>query len=66
MPAEAAGDATHLAYASMHGIDILLTWNCRHLANANKMRHVAILNARLGLRTPILTTPFSLLAEDSP
>src|SRR5438046_1656211 len=34
MPAEAAGDATHLAYASMHGIDILLTWNCHHLANA--------------------------------
>src|SRR5437667_4765142 len=36
MPAEPAGDALHLAIASFHKCDFLLTWNCRHLANANK------------------------------
>ncbi|MFG0285997.1 MAG: hypothetical protein ACF8R7_16390 [Phycisphaerales bacterium JB039] len=63
MPADAAGDAGHLALASLHGIDFLLTWNCRHLANANKMRHMAVLNGRLGLQTPVITTPFNLAAE---
>ena len=35
MPADPAGDALHLAIASHHKCDFLLTWNCRHLANAN-------------------------------
>ncbi len=39
MPAEAGGDAFHLAIVSLHRIDFVLTWNCRHLANANKIRH---------------------------
>ena len=34
MPADPAGDALHLAIASVHKCDFLLTWNCRHLANA--------------------------------
>lgn len=35
MPADPAGDALHLALASFHRCDFLVTWNCRHLANAN-------------------------------
>ena len=66
MPAGAEGDAGHLALASMHGMQFLLTWNCRHLANANKTQHLAVLNARLGLHTPIITTPLSLVPEDAP
>lgn len=64
MPAEAAGDAYHLAMASLHRIDFLLTWNCRHLANANKIRHLGVLNGRLGLPVPIITTPFMLMPEE--
>jgi hypothetical protein len=64
MPAEAAGDAYHLAMASLHRVDFLLTWNCRHLANANKIRHLSVLNGRLGLPMPIITTPWTLLPED--
>ena len=40
MPQEPTGDALHLAIASFHKCDFLLTWNCRHLANANKFRHI--------------------------
>lgn len=65
MPDEAAGDAYHLAMASLHRIDFLLTWNCRHLANANKIRHLTVLNGRLGLPIPTITTPLTLLPEDA-
>lgn len=64
MPADAGGDAGHLAFASVHNIDFLLTWNCRHLANANKASHLRVLNARLGLSVPTLTTPITLTPED--
>ncbi len=63
MPDDAKGDAAHLAMASMHHMNFLLTWNCRHLANANKVRHLTVLNARLGLPVPVVTTPYSLIPE---
>ena len=63
MPADAGGDAAHLAFASIYGADFLLTWNCRHLANANKQRHIHVVNTRLGLTTPIICTPFELVPE---
>ncbi len=65
MPAEAGGDAVHLAMASLHRMDYLLTWNCRHLANANKIQHLAVLNGRLGLYVPVVTTPLTLVPPDS-
>ena len=64
MPLEAQGDADHLALASFHNCDMLVTWNCRHLANANKFGHIHRVNALLGLRTPALVTPLQLLEKD--
>jgi hypothetical protein len=43
---------------------MLVTWNCRHLANANKFGHIHRVNALLGLRTPALVTPLQLLEQD--
>ena len=63
MPADPAGDALHLALTSFHKIDFLLTWNCSHLANANKFSHIRIVNTMLGLFVPNLVTPLELLAE---
>lgn len=63
MPREAIGDADHLALASVHACDMLVTWNCRHLANANKTAHIRRVNALLGLRTPLLVTPLELLEK---
>ena len=57
------GDAYHLAVASYYGMHFVLTWNCRHLANANKIRHLQIINGELGLAVPIITTPDLLLME---
>jgi predicted nucleic acid-binding protein len=61
MPANPAGDALHLALASYHKCDFLVTWNCEHLANANKFGHIRRLNTMLGLFVPSLVTPLELL-----
>jgi len=61
MPRNPLGDALHLALASYHRCHFLLTWNCTHLANANKFEHIRHINNLLGLSVPILTTPVELL-----
>lgn len=66
MPAGALGDAAHLAIASFHAIDFLLTWNCRHIANANKFQHIEVINRRMGIPTPRLVTPYNLLPTSTP
>jgi hypothetical protein len=66
MPSEDMGDAVHLAVACVHEVDYLLTWNCRHLANTNKIRHIRTVNMRLGLCTPELLTPEMLVGEEGP
>jgi predicted nucleic acid-binding protein len=63
MPRILTGDAIHLAYASYYKIDFLLTWNCNHLANANKKQHIRIINTRLNLLTPEIITPLELFTE---
>src|SRR4029077_15027381 len=61
MPADPSFDALHLALASYHRCDFLVTWNCLHLANANKIGHIRRVNTLLGLFTPALVTPLELL-----
>jgi len=63
MPGDPLGDALHLALASYHKCDFLLTWNCRHLANANKFGHIRRINTLLGLFVPALVTPLELLGD---
>ena len=62
MPRDPQGDALHLALASYHKVDFLLTWNCRHLANANKFHHIRVVNFEIGLSCPVLTTPLNFLS----
>lgn len=63
MPADPFGDALHLALATYHRCDFLVTWNCQHLANANKFGQIRRINGMLGLFTPELVTPLELLGE---
>ena len=65
MPAPSVeGDAVHVAAATIHRMDYLLTWNVKHLANPNKRTHFAIICMRLGLTPPQLVTPDLLEASD--
>jgi len=64
VPADLSGDASHLAVACVQGMDFLLTWNIRHLANPNKLDHLTVINRRLGLLTPHVVTPEMLWLEE--
>ena len=63
MPANPVGDALHLALASHHKCDYLLTWNCKHIANPNKFRQIRMCNISMGLYVPFLVTPNQLIGE---
>jgi len=65
MPRDPAGDAAHLALASFYKCDYLLTWNCAHLANANKIGHIRRVNALLGLVVPQLVTPLEMIGDEN-
>ena len=61
IPDESQADAFHLALASWHGMHYLVTWNCRHIANA-RVRFVLVeVNSARGIRTPIVCSPEELL-----
>ena len=64
MPSDPSGDALHLALASFYECDFLVTWNCKHLANANKFDNIARINGILGLKNPKIVTPLELLGND--
>jgi hypothetical protein len=65
MPRDPVGDALHLALASFHKCDFLLTWNCQHLANANKFAHIRRLHAIMALHVPALVTPLELMENST-
>jgi hypothetical protein len=61
LPAKADVDAVHIAAATVHGMDYLLTWNCKHIANAQIQRKLAEISLDCGYELPILCTPYELL-----
>jgi predicted nucleic acid-binding protein len=63
MPSHNRRDAFHLALASVHEIEYLVTWNYAHLANASKRAHIEVLNRRLHLTSPIICSPEELMLE---
>jgi len=63
MPQRAATDALHVAVATVHGMDVLLTWNCRHLANAELLGDIARLIRSKGYEPPVICTPDELMGE---
>jgi hypothetical protein len=63
MPRNAQSDATHLAVSSVSEIDYLLTWNCRHLANAQILRRLEVEAVRKGWKLPKVCTPLELMGD---
>ncbi len=61
LPSKAAVDAAHIAVAAVHGMDFLLTWNCRHIANAAIVDKVRAACADLGYPPPVICTPLELM-----
>jgi predicted nucleic acid-binding protein len=60
VPATKPGDAAHLAFASVHRVDYLLSWNHSHLSNDQTQAKLDEVNKRLGWRSPLLRSPFTI------
>ncbi|MEP7148380.1 MAG: hypothetical protein ABI857_05800 [Acidobacteriota bacterium] len=50
-------DAFHVALASIHKIDYLVTWNFGHLANVRKQARIKLFNTAAGFFSPAIVTP---------
>ena len=61
IPAKARIDAFHIAMASVHGIQFLLTWNCKHIANPEHRPKIERACRDRGMEPPLICTPFDLL-----
>jgi hypothetical protein len=61
LPSNARIDAFHVAAASVHDMDVLLTWNCRHLANVDLLGRLGRYLSTKGFEMPIITTPEELM-----
>ena len=66
LPEKVTDDAMHVALAAVHGIDYLLTWNCRHIDNAEAKPLIRSVCAIAGYRCPEICSPQELMGgEDS-
>jgi PIN domain-containing protein len=61
LPERAALDALHIGVATENGMDYLLTWNCKHIANAVYQPRIGSICRGLGYEPPVLCTPEALL-----
>lgn len=61
IPERSRLDAFHIAVAAWHGVEYVASWNCKHIASARVQRELTTINAKSGLRTPVLSTPFELM-----
>ena len=64
LPEKAAADALHIAIAADSQSQFLLTWNFRHIANAQMRGKIEAILIRVGVRPPLLCTPDQLLGDE--
>ncbi len=65
LPPKAEVDALHIATVAHHRIEYLLTWNCRHIANARILPRIHQVLADMNVPIPIICTPEELLGDDT-
>lgn len=61
LPKDGQIDAFHLAMVAVHEIDFLLTWNCKHIANAKKFALIQKINQKNGYSMSTICTPRELM-----
>jgi len=63
VPTAATEDALHIAVAAVHGMQYLMTWNCKHIANAATRSRIEVVCNEAGYDMPVICTPEELLEE---
>ena len=64
LPPRAIFDALHIAITAHHRIEYLLTWNCRHIANAKILPRIHSVLTDLKVPIPIICTPEEMVGDD--
>lgn len=64
IPAKNIEDALHVALCAVNNVDYLLTWNCRHLANASHFMSLMETVAKHGYQCPMICTPEALTENE--
>jgi len=64
LPQKAKTDAQHLAVATIFGVDYLLTWNCKHIANADRLPSIYSTLRNEGYEPPLVVTPEEFSNDD--
>jgi hypothetical protein len=63
IPPKAVRDAAHIAVATVHEVDYLLTWNCTHIANAHISKRIEKICVLSGFQMPTICTPENLMED---
>jgi len=63
VPVVAEVDALHIGVAAVNGADFLLTWNCRHIANAEMRAKIGAVCREAGYEPPVICTPEELMGD---
>ena len=61
VPESAASDAEHIAIATVHGVDYLVSWNHKHLVNVHQLRRINQVCEAAGFRPALICTPTTLM-----
>ena len=61
LPSKSVTDALHIAVAAVHGINYLLSWNCKHIANAEMQGVIEVVCSEEGFKCPKICTPEELM-----
>lgn len=63
LPPKASDDALHISLATVYGLNYLLTWNCRHIANAHIQKKLSQISSQSGYELPTICTPYELIGD---
>ncbi|MBF0232781.1 MAG: type II toxin-antitoxin system VapC family toxin [Desulfamplus sp.] len=63
IPSKCAEDALHISVCAVNGIDFLLTWNCKHIANAVLRHRIESVIESQNYQCPVICTPAELMED---
>jgi hypothetical protein len=58
-------DAIHISVATLHAMDFLVTWNCRHIANPHAQNRLRGVASDLGFILPVICTPEEFFNDEN-
>jgi hypothetical protein len=65
LPPKAQVDALHISIAAHHRIQYILTWNCKHIANAKILPRIHSILTDMGIPIPIICTPEEMVGDET-